>query len=304
MPAADIKAFGCGRRGSRSCSRPITRTTGSSAAASYSGYRRLRCRQAWRELFGAGQRGRPREAMRDLIGRYRRNRSAGFEDPVIGCVFMLRDTAFFRAGEPPPTPEDRPERGAGQGLRAGGPSGCGYVAEPVARLLGAAPTRHDRGELSIFARARSTRGQPRLSPRNGSASRRFEAVVLRAYAALCGHRRPVLPALQAAHIRPRRRADGRPPHGQRPAAPGRRPHHVRPRLPRRPPRATEALLVSPSLRDSSATARSSTPGPEPIALPDRGPTTQRRVPRVAPGRGVPTLMRWAPTPGYGSASRR
>ncbi|ACZ91343.1 HNH endonuclease [Streptosporangium roseum] len=152
--------------------------------------------EAW-QIFGEANGAADMGQMRRRISQYRKQPIAEGEDPVIGCI-LLRDTRFF---DPPASapPDFAPNIVQGKGYDLAVPE-AGYFRELVARLLDG---RHVEGDLTQpWRREGPVFGDPRLVPqRLGQGA--FQAVVLNAYhrqCAITGSR--ILPALQAAHIRP------------------------------------------------------------------------------------------------------
>jgi putative restriction endonuclease len=164
----------------------------------YSGFALLPMSEVW-DLYGEGNGVATLEEMRAQIGKYRHQPIAASEDPVIGCV-LIRDTCFFAAddeADPPPDFASNIVQGKGYDL-ATHPH-ARYFEELVFQLLG---RRVEVDFSQPWHRPGPVFGDPRLAPRR-LGQQAFKAVVLGAYdqrCALTGSR--ILPALQAAHIRP------------------------------------------------------------------------------------------------------
>lgn len=171
-----------------------------------SGYERMRVSRAW-ELFGEGNGASSLAEMKTSISRYRKQPIGERDDPYIGCV-MLRDPAFFdeRRG---PFGQVRFAPGIVQGRSYLLDDGLDPVVEQAyRRLIGEASTRAlpDLGAGPDLAWT-SDDGAPmygasRLTaPRLGQQA--FRGLVTQAYAERCAITgAKILPALEAAHIRP------------------------------------------------------------------------------------------------------
>lgn len=159
------------------------------------GYTQLSVSVAW-ETFGEGNGARSLSEMREAIGRYRQRGIAADEDPTIGCV-VLTTPRWFAWAPPLATDLFATSIVARKGFELAEHPGSAVEAATL-QLLGATAGLTDP-PVDLYW---PTRGQPRLVvPRVGQAA--FRALVTGAYGERCaitGSR--LLPALQAAHIRP------------------------------------------------------------------------------------------------------
>jgi putative restriction endonuclease len=174
-----------------------------------SGYERMRVSQAW-ALFGEGNGAASLRQMKATISKYRKQPIGEADDPYIGCV-MLRDPAFFD--------ERRGDLGhlrfasgivQGRSYLLGEEPGSA-VEQAYRRLIGDASARAlpalDAGPVTpdlawTTDDGAAMFGAPRLtSPRLGQQA--FRGMVTQAYAERCAITgAKILPALEAAHIRP------------------------------------------------------------------------------------------------------
>jgi len=159
-------------------------------------YTTLPVSMAW-EAFGEKNGAASLAEMRQRIERYRRSGPPRFQDYEIGCI-MLAQPIFFAEADRFDPPEWLPSIQTGRGYRLD--TEVGRVL--WSRVEGALAGARAKGPLIGVAEERARWGTPMfVRPRLGQGS--FQAAVLDAYGRRCAVTgENVVPALEAAHIRP------------------------------------------------------------------------------------------------------